>query len=202
MISSNKDECCSPHQITADFYDKILGYVIKRIQNEEVAKDITQEVMGRMIDAYDKKIQIENIRAWLFQVTRNVIADRYRKKDLVDFVDDDFAKNSTIEQGPEISTADFIIPMIKQLPEEYSIPLYLSDIENMKQADIAKKLNLSLSATKMRCQRARKKLHELFLECCNIEYTEDGAFAHCTLKQNCKVLLKEESRLNKDLNSS
>lgn len=202
MSEDKKYACCSPHQITADFYDKILGYVIKRVNDEEIAKDITQEVMGRMIDAYDKNLQIENIRAWLFRVTRNVIADRYRKNEPLDFVDVNPETDASSDEEPDISTEDFIIPMIRHLPEEYSIPLYMSDIENIKQADIAQKLNLSLSATKMRCQRARKKLHELFLECCDIEYTEDGAFANCSLKQNCTPLINEKEKLKQSLQNN
>lgn len=190
----NKNNCCSPHHIVGDFYEAIYSYILKKVDNTELAKDITQEVMGRMIDAYDRNIEIKNIKAWLYQVSRNIISDYYRKKGIINYTDKiiDYVDDG---QEPNISTNDFIIPMIHLLPDEYSKPLYLSDIENMKQADIAKKLNISLSATKMRCQRGRKKLHELFLECCNIEYTANGDFAHCTIKTSCNTLLKEESKL-------
>ncbi|MCT4637906.1 MAG: sigma-70 family RNA polymerase sigma factor [Bacteroidales bacterium] len=195
--NNNKTECCNPHNIVSDFYDKILGYVIKKVNDIDIAKDITQEVMGRMIDAYDKQLQVNNIKAWLFQVTRNIIADRYRRKDFLNYVDTEI-ESSDEDEIPAITAEDFIVPMIKLLPDEYSVPLYMSDIDNMKQSEIAEKLNLSLSATKMRCQRARKKLHELFLECCDIEYTESGAFAHCTIKASCDQLHKIEKDINKN----
>lgn len=195
MNKSSNKKCCNPHQIVSDFYEKILGYVIKQVNEENEAKDITQEVMGRLIDAYQKQTPINNVRAWLFQVTRNIITDKYRKKDVLhqadDFEETDFIDEEESSIGPE----DFILPMIKLLPEEYSKPLYLSDIKRMKQADIAKDLKLSVSATKMRCQRGRKKLHELFLHCCDIEYGADGSFANCTIKQSCDVLLKEGDKL-------
>ncbi|WP_430817430.1 sigma-70 family RNA polymerase sigma factor [Carboxylicivirga sp. RSCT41] len=186
-------ERCQPQQIVADFYDKILGYVVKKVSDAEMAKDITQEVMGRMIDAYSKKKTIENVKAWLFQVSRNVIADRYRK----DAPGADYEDVEALEQAeePDITTEDFIIPMINLLPDEYRVPLYMSDIDNVKQADIALQLNISLSAAKMRCQRGRKKLQEMFFECCDIQYTESGAFAGCTIKSSCSVLLEEEQKL-------
>lgn len=192
----DKNQCCNIHSVVSDVYDKILGYVINKTNNKELALDITQDVMGRLIDAYNKNTKITNVKAWLFQVTRNAIADKYRKTDKLEF-------KSIEEQTPSadsefnIMTEDFIIPMIKLLPEKYSFALYMSDIQNMKHADIAVKLNLSLSATKMRCQRARKKLHELFLECCDIHYTPKGAFASCTIKTTCTPLLQEEEKLNK-----
>ncbi|MCL3782161.1 sigma-70 family RNA polymerase sigma factor [Prolixibacteraceae bacterium JC049] len=189
-----KKACCDPHQVVTDFYDKILSYVNKRVSSEHNAQDITQEVMGRMIDAYNKEVPVQNVKSWLYQVTRNVIADRFRKTHEMELVNDEMDEEAS-DFFPELTAEDFIIPMIRLLPEEYATPLYLSDIERLKQADIAKKLNISLSAAKMRCQRGRKKLHELFLECCNIHYTEKGAFDFCTLKTSCTALLHEKDRM-------
>ncbi|MCA1758619.1 MAG: hypothetical protein LC658_02525 [Bacteroidales bacterium] len=75
--------------------------------------------------------------------------------------------------------------MIHLLPEKYSNPLLLSVIENIPQAEIAKQLNLSVSATKMRVQRARKMLYDKFIECCDIEYSKTGGLLHCEIKENC-----------------
>lgn len=197
MKEKNKQqECCNTNSIVTEFYDKILGYVIKQINNIEVAQDITQEVMGRLIEAYNKDVAISNTKAWLFQVTRNIIADRYRKEEILQF-EEESVETQEAESDFELMTEDFIIPMIKLLPKEYATPLLLSDIDNLEQAEVATKLNLSLSATKMRVQRARKKLYELFLECCEITYAEDGSFAHCTIKNHCTPLLDEEKNLNR-----
>ncbi|MCT4672219.1 MAG: sigma-70 family RNA polymerase sigma factor [Prolixibacteraceae bacterium] len=196
MSTNGKKKCCNPQHVTIEFYDKIYGYVLKQVQSEEVAKDITQEVMGRMVDAYNNEKNVLNIRAWLFQVTRNIIVDRYRKDEIIQF-EDELSQTKEAENDFELMAEDFIIPMIKLLPKEYATPLQLSDIDNLKQSEVATILNLSLSATKMRIQRARKKLYELFLECCDITYTEDGSFAHCSIKSHCSPLLEEEKKMKK-----
>lgn len=186
--------CCNLEKIASEFYGKIWKYVIKKVHNETIASDITQEVMVCIINAYNKNILIKNVSGWLFRVTNNVISDYYRKNNLVLY--DEKNVDLPAEKGNfELSAEDFIIPMLNLLPEKYRIPLYMSDIENVKQAEIAQKLNLSLSAVKMRCQRGRMKLHQLFEECCDIEYTKDGAFSHCTLKASCDVLLKEQEKM-------
>lgn len=96
--------------------------------------------------------------------------------------------------------ADYIIPMIKLLPKEYAIPLMLSDIDKIPQKEIAKQLNLELSATKMRIQRARKKLRDLFVECCHLEYDKQGNFIGCVIKHSCKPLQNISTKLkNKTL---
>jgi len=76
------------------------------------------------------------------------------------------------------------------LPAKYSEPLIMSDIENIPLKIIGEKLGISLSATKMRVQRARKMLLNLFHECCEIEYTKSGKFSHCTVRNNCIPLIK------------
>ncbi|MDC1106863.1 sigma-70 family RNA polymerase sigma factor [Prolixibacteraceae bacterium] len=188
-------KCCNPDEVVALFYDMILGYVIKKVQDRELAHDIAQEVMGRLMDAYHKNTKVANMKAWLFQVTRNILVDSYRSKKIIvdelDYVED-------IEDGiAENGAVDFIIPMIKLLPEKYRDPLYWSDIEGMPQAEIARRLDISLSAAKMRCQRGRKMLYEMFTQCCDIEYAEDGSFAECHIRDSCDNLLAKASLLKK-----
>ncbi|MFA8301099.1 MAG: sigma-70 family RNA polymerase sigma factor [Hyphomicrobiales bacterium] len=195
MNSSYKKPCCNPHEVTNDFYDKVYGYVINRGFDKDKAKDITQDVMGKMMEAFTKEKEVYNLKAWLFQVTRNTISDQYRRNNSIDFKEVNEDIKVEINQQFDLSAEDFIVPMINLLPEDYREPLYLSDIKNMKQADVAKKLNLSLSAIKMRCKRGRLKLQELFNECCEIHYTESGAFAYCTIKDHCNELIDEEERL-------
>lgn len=196
--NEKKATCCNLEQIVSDFYGKIWRYVIKKVNNEDIASDITQEVMARMIDAYNKNILIKNIGAWLFRVTNNVISDYYRRKDLI-LYEENKVDLSIEKENSELSAEDFIVPMLKLLPEKYRIPLYMSDIKNIKQAEIADKLNLSLSAVKMRCQRGRLKLHQLFQECCDIEYTKNGTFSRCTIKSTCHTLLKEKEKMTGSL---
>ena len=87
--------------------------------------------------------------------------------------------------------------MIQLLPKDYANPLMLSDIDKIPQKEIAKQLNLELSATKMRIQRARTKLRSLFVECCHLEYDKQGNFTGCSIKASCDPL----QNITKDLES-
>ncbi|QZT38088.1 sigma-70 family RNA polymerase sigma factor [Halosquirtibacter xylanolyticus] len=188
-------KCCNPDEVVALFYDMILGYVIKKVQDKNLAHDIVQEVMGRLMDAYHKNTKVSNMKAWLFQITRNILVDSYRSKKIVldEFEQVEDVEDEIVENG----AADFIIPMIKLLPEKYRDPLYWSDIDGVPQAEIAKRLDISLSAAKMRCQRGRKMLYEMFTQCCEIDYSEDGSFVACHLKDTCDNLLSKVSSLKK-----
>jgi RNA polymerase sigma-70 factor (ECF subfamily) len=85
------------------------------------------------------------------------------------------------------------------LPEKYGKPLYLSDIEQVPQQEIAETLNLSLSATKSRIQRGRTKLKDLVSECVSISYNNRGQISDFQLKKGCELpreLKNEMDRIN------
>lgn len=191
-------ECCNVHKIISDFYSEILFFVKSKIKDSQKAEDITQEVMGRLIDAYNKQIRLNNIKAWLYKVTNNIITDNYRIIDIIEYSDQKLDVENT-QHKFELKPEDFILTMIKCLPKEYSLPLIYSDIEKMKHKEIANKMDLSLSNVKVRIQRARKKLYDLFLECCDIEYSSDGNFMDCTIKKSCTDLNSKYNQLKNNL---
>lgn len=188
-MKREETECCDLNEIIQNFYSQLKKYLIGKIKNRELAEDIVQEVMLKVITAHQKNLQVKNLKAWLYQISRNTLIDYYRKNANVIQENEDYLKDTLYSlQEESFSPIDYLIPMINLLPDKYSKPLMLSDIDNMPQSEIAEKLALSLSATKMRIQRGRKKLYDLFTKCCDIEYTRGGAFLHCTIKDNCTPL--------------
>ena len=59
---------------------RLFNFIRQRVPNREDAEDILQDVFVQFTQAYRKIESIEKIPAWLFRVTRNKIADLYRKK--------------------------------------------------------------------------------------------------------------------------
>lgn len=192
----NKKECCNINEVVQEYYNYLKSYIRTKVSNGSVADDIVQEVMVKLVEAHQKSNSVENIKAWLFQVSRNTIYDYYKKHNLILDLDNDWNLEDTAPGShSKIMDEDFIVPMIKLLPSEFSTPLMLSDIDKIPQQKIADQLDLGLSATKMRIQRGRQKLKELFVECCEIEYDKNGGFASCTIKKHCEPLQKIEKEL-------
>jgi RNA polymerase sigma-70 factor (ECF subfamily) len=192
-----KKECCNINEIVQEFYNYLKSYISSKVNNKTIAEDIVQEVMMKLIESHQNKKEIKNIKAWLFQVSRNTLFDYYKKNNLEYNLDKDW--NLQEEPSSELSkimVSDYVIPMIKLLPEEYARPLMLSDIDKVPQKDIARQLNLELSATKMRIQRARTKLRALFVECCHIEYDKQGNFIGCSIKNYCEPIQKISKNLS------
>ena len=199
-LKTKNKECCNINEVVQEFYEFLKAYIIKKTNDINLAEDIVQEVMLKLVESHKKNIEVNNIKAWLFQVTRNTIADYYNdyyNKNKIEFnFNEDWKEHSiSSENISTILESDFIIPMIGLLPEKYAKPLHLSDIENIPQKEIALQLNLGLSATKMRIQRGREKLKTLFIECCDIQYDKSGNFSSCTIKPHCTPLQEIEKKI-------
>lgn len=190
-------ECCNINEVIQEFYNYLKSYIFKKVKNKALAEDIVQEVMMKLVKSHQQNKDIKNIKAWLFQVSRNTIYDYYKRSNLEYNLDKDWNLEEESDTTlSKILVSDYVIPMIKLLPKEYANPLILSDIENVPQKEIAKQLNLKLSATKMRVQRARTKLRALFVECCHIDYDKQGNFIGCTIKDSCEPLQNISEKIN------
>lgn len=183
-----KKVCCNIKEVIDGFYDYIKNFTLKKVKDEAVAEDIVQEVMLKLVESHHKNIQVKNCKAWLFQVARNTIYDHFKKNRAVFEMMDETLLSATDSTEIELTVYDYLEPMIHFLPQKYAKPLQWSDLDNLSQIDIANKLNISHSAAKMRVQRARVKLRELFVECCNMEYDANGNFVTCTVKESCPPL--------------
>lgn len=173
----------------------VLNFIKTKIDNRYIADDILQEVSIKLLNNLNQKIEIKNYKSWLFQVTRNTIADYYRKNKKHSEL---LINQSEIKANSSTCICDlsgFVIQTY--LPEKYSKPLYLSDIEQKPQQEIAEMLNLSLTATKSRIQRGRKKLKELVSECIDISYNNKEQVSDFMLKNNCKLPLELKTEMER-----
>lgn len=186
------------NDIWATYEGHLLNFINTKIEDKLNAKDILQDVSIKLFDNLNRGTEITNYKAWLFQVTRHTIADHYRKN--TKYLDLQVNATETTHINSTACVCDlsgFIIQTY--LPEKYSKPLYLSDIEKKPQQEIAKMLNLTLTATKSRIQRGRIKLKELIDQCVNISYNTKGEIFDFQLKKDCELpqeLKTEMKRLN------
>lgn len=66
--------------IVKDYGSRLKGFIRKRVQNNDDADDILQEVFYQLAEADRLLKPIDQMAAWLFTVARNRITDLYRKK--------------------------------------------------------------------------------------------------------------------------
>jgi RNA polymerase sigma-70 factor, ECF subfamily len=159
------------------FRSELLNFIKKKIQNEADAEDILQEVFIKMYVNFEQLEHLEKLRSWLYKITNNAIIDFVRKK-----------KDSTIPlekvenlsmTPKELSNMNdemlvCLSSILSELPEKYRLPLEMHDLKGMKHKEIAETLDISLSGSKTRIQRAKEKLRKVLTDCCEFEFDAYG----------------------------
>ncbi len=173
----------------------LKNYIFKRVRDEELTKDILQEVLLKVYNFCLSKSGVRNVRSWLYQIAHNTMIDHFRKesgngnlKAEVEFIEED--ENLAFKEA-----VDYIEPLLSFLPTEYAVPLRMADLEGFKQAEIAQKLNLSLTATKSRIQRARDLLKKEFITCCHFETDASGGLLSFSIKDSCTPLQQAQKKI-------
>ena len=138
------------------------------------ADDLLQEVFLRAVLQGVDFCRVENPRAWLFQVARNLLVDRLRlTREQVPLPDDLLA-----DAPPEIAPVDLLshcLPrVLSELSAEDRDAIVLCDIQGMTQKDFAERLQLSLPAAKSRVQRARLRLRAQLADACQLTFDAEG----------------------------
>lgn len=153
---------------------ELLRFVSSRITDADEAWDLVQEVFLRAMLQNRGLCGIDNPRAWLFHVARNLLIDRYRLTKLQVPLDDaDYP--APVESDPPVEALSNCLPRaLAELAPEDREALTLCDIEGLPQQAFAERLGLTLPAAKSRVQRARKRLKAQLVSACQVRFDEAG----------------------------
>lgn len=156
---------------------RLRAWAARRVDPAD-ADDIAQSAMLRLLERRDE-VEAGSVAAWLFAVTRNAVADHYRRKTNAFALDasgeppDLRASELTDDALGELS--DCIEPMLGALSAADADVLRRVDLEGEPQVALAARLGVAPSTLKSRVQRARAKLRAALDACCHIERGRDGA---------------------------
>lgn len=149
------------------FEQELKRFIERKVADKETAKDITGDLVLKLYNHCEKLEEIKNTRAWLYKMAYHAVIDHFRTERKEMKVQE--AANLTSKEDEQVKQAveNCLLELIQRLPEPYKTPLLMADLKDIPQKEIADKLEISYSNTKMRIQRGRKKLHEMFKECCS-----------------------------------
>ena len=188
---------CDVPSLWIEHKNELRNFIYKRVKDEDLTNDILQEVLIKVYNFCISKSGVKNIRSWLFQIAQNTIIDNYRRQSKFIQQEAEFDLADEDENMAFKDAVNYILPMLDFLPEKYAEPLKLADIDGLKQADIAQKIGLNLSATKSRIQRARQLLKEEFVTCCFFETDKQGNLISFNIKDSCEPLQKIRKEIEK-----
>lgn len=153
---------------------ELRRFLRHRTRDDAAADDLLQEVFLRALRQQNGLCGIDNPRAWLFHVARNLLIDRLRlTKEQVEFPPD-LAVEADDPPPPVDGLVQCLPRVLAELSPQDREAITLCDIEGMTQQDYAKYIGLTLPAAKSRVQRARARLKARMNEACQVRYDEAG----------------------------
>ena len=147
----------------------------RMMQNEEEAKDISQEIFIKIYRNLQKFDEKSAFSTWIYRIAVNTCIDALRKKkgkEAVSWEEQTQNQKETIVditvETPEEAYLQKekqmqIMDMIQNLSPEYKAVLLMRDMENMTYGEIAECLSVSLGTVKSRIARAREQFKKEFL---------------------------------------
>jgi len=153
---------------------EIGNFLAGRVADKAEADDLLQEVFLKALLLDRAFCELDNPRAWLFRVARNLLIDRFRlSREQVPLPDDLRA-----EDEPQSDTVDALAQCLPRVLSELSAEdreaITLCDLKGLTQQEFADRLKISLPAAKSRVQRARRRLQSRLVEACQVEFGDRG----------------------------
>jgi RNA polymerase sigma-70 factor (ECF subfamily) len=165
----------------AESLDRIRAFVAARVDDPELAADITHDVVVRSI-ASGALDRVDNPAAWLYRSARNAVIDHYRTRHIHDPLGDadswpDPGPTDNLPNDATRELARCLQPMLHQLPSAARDALTRVDVDGQTHHQAADQLGISVSGMKSRVQRARRQLKDLLEQCCTVGVDGAGAVA-------------------------
>ncbi len=167
-----------------ELYRPLFYYVKKRINSQEDAEDLTQEIFLKL--AKSNINSIDNVKSWVYTIAKNTITDYYRKKKVyTEEVNEETIKDEYNDDNIVQELSGCITAYVEKLPEDYIEIMRLSELEDIPQKEIAEKLNMNYVTVRSKIQRGRKKLKAIFSDCCTIIQGAKGSILDYEKNNGC-----------------
>ena len=174
-------------EVWKTYSEDIKRFILSKVKDIDTTNDLLQETFIKVHAKLNNLQDETKLKSWVFSIARNTTLD-YFKSSKKTMAVDDFLHLYEDEVKKTHSEKDCLYAHILNLEKKYRTPLFLSDIKGEKQSDIAEQLKLPLATIKSRIQRARKKIAEGYMQCCNYTLNEKGVLVgEHQEKEDCKI---------------
>ncbi len=150
--------------------DSVYKAAVALCGRSNEAEDLTQATFVRALERFDSFKPGTNCRAWLLQILRNIWIDQLRRKKtagttmpldetlVAEEKSDEETTWSDAEDLLENFSDDQVIQAMRQLPDDQRLTLFLIDVEQLSQEEVAEITGVAVGTVKSRTSRARMEL--------------------------------------------
>jgi RNA polymerase sigma-70 factor (ECF subfamily) len=153
------------------YHQPLYGFFVRLTNQPSVGEDLVQIVFYRILKYRHTYRDEGKFSAWIYHLARKVAADHFRKHASTPIPTDpaDLIEQATVEPQPseQAATAEDVALLraaLARLPLEHREVLVLSRLQHLDYKAIAKLLDCSVGAVKVRAHRALKELREVYFK--------------------------------------
>ena len=153
---------------------ELQGFLARRAGSAAETDDLLQDVFLKALLQGKDFCRLDNPRAWLFHVARNLLIDRLRLSREQLPLPEDLTADTLPEFAPVDLLSHCLPRVLSEISPEDREAIMLCDMQGMTQNAYARLHGISLSAAKSRVQRARLRLRTRLAEACQVRFDEAG----------------------------
>lgn len=161
---------------------QLFSTALRMTRNRSDAEDLVQETYIKGWRSFHTFQEGTNLRAWLFRIMTNTYINKYNAKkrkgtevELDDVeelflykrlgsIDQSQLSSSAEDQMLDLFTDDEVKNALESLPEDFRIPVLLSDVDGFAYKEIAEMLEIPIGTVMSRLHRGRKAMQRMLYE--------------------------------------
>jgi RNA polymerase sigma-70 factor (ECF subfamily) len=172
-------------QFTTDamqYAPQLFSTALRMTRSRSDAEDLVQETYIKGWRSFHTFQEGTNLRAWLFRIMTNTYINKYnaqkRKGTEVELddveelflykrlgsIDQSQLSSSAEDQMLELFTDDEVKSALEELPEDFRIPVLLSDVDGFSYKEISEMLEIPIGTVMSRLHRGRKAMQKMLYE--------------------------------------
>ena len=172
-------------QFTTDamqYAPQLFSTALRMTRNRSDAEDLVQETYIKGWRSFHTFQEGTNLRAWLFRIMTNTYINKYnaqkRKGTEVELddveelflykrlgsIDQSQLSSSAEDQMLELFTDDEVKNALEELPDDFRIPVLLSDVDGFSYKEISEMLEIPIGTVMSRLHRGRKAMQKMLYE--------------------------------------
>jgi RNA polymerase sigma-70 factor (ECF subfamily) len=153
------------------YHKPLYGFFVRLTNQPAASEDLVQIVFYRILKYRHTYRDEGKFSAWIYHLARKVAADHFRKSASTPTPSDPVDFDDHPDQGPapdaQAATTDDVALMrraLSRVSNEHREVLVLSRLQHLNHQEIAKLLDCSVGAVKVRAHRALKELREVYFK--------------------------------------
>jgi RNA polymerase sigma-70 factor (ECF subfamily) len=151
-------------QFFMEYYPKVRTFIIYFVKSEAIAEDLSQDIFEHIWRHKDFLTNLKSLNAYMFRMAKNYAINYLNHKT----VEENYKASRvplgeySTEEKLYVKELELLIQLtVEKMPQQRRRIFEMSRIENLKNAEIAEKLNISKRTVENHLNLAIKQIREI-----------------------------------------